>query len=324
MGGEMSFYFWASYFLITRGGAEMINRISGTAFVIGVAASLFSVTPVLAVTATPGTFGSPLDFNGFPGDKCALLITDFGAAKTCSSVSIKTTFGTPSFTAGNPEESGAGTSLSASDGGENESAAAAASADFGALHAYGQAQYGPLDDSNGGHGYGFASFSDELTVLGTNDVTVTFTSIVEGAFQGDGDGVSQLRVLNIVDGSELGELDINAGVDQFDPTEIKSEYVTLQPGHTYVIFDEITAAATADSRGAHNDSFAETADLSGTGLLYIDGPAGTLSFLSGHDYSTPSIGDVPEPSTWAMMILGFCGVGALLRRRKQAIGFGNN
>jgi hypothetical protein len=302
----------------------MINRISGPVFAIAVAASLYSVTPVLAVTATPGAFGSPLPFSGFPGDKCALAVTDVGAAKTCSSVSIKTTFGTPSFTGGNPEESGGPTSLTASDGGQNESAAASAAADFGALHAYGQAEYGPLDESNGGHGYGFASFIDEVTVLGTQGVTVTFTSIVEGSFLNDGDGVSQVRVINLFDGSELGELDMNAGVDQFDPTEIKSEYVTLEPGHTYVIFDEITAAATADSRGAHNDSFAETADLSGTGLLYIDGPAGTLSFLSGHDYSTPSIGDVPEPSTWAMMILGFCGVGALLRRRKQAIGFGNN
>ena len=66
-------------------------------------------------------------------------------------------------------------------------------------------------------------------------------------------------------------------------------------------------------------SFEEEADLSDTGLLYIDAPARTLSFLSGHDYSTPSIGDVPEPSTWVMMILGFCGLGAMLRHRKQAM-----
>ncbi|MDA9522934.1 hypothetical protein XI06_22300 [Bradyrhizobium sp. CCBAU 11434] len=30
-----------------------------------------------------------------------------------------------------------------------------------------------------------------------------------------------------------------------------------------------------------------------------------------------NIGAVPEPSTWAMMILGFCGVGFMAHRRKQ-------
>ena len=301
----------------------MINRIFGAAFVVGAAALLFPAAPVFAVTPIAGTFGSPNVVSFAPGDKCALPITDFGAAKTCSSVSIKTTFGTPPFTAGNPEESGAGTSLSAADGGENESAAASAAADFGALHAFADAQYGPLDNSNGGHGYGFAGFIDELTVLGTNDVTVTFTSILEGGFVNEGVGGSEIRVVD-ADGAS-GELDIIDAVDEFDPTEIKSEYVTLDPGHTYVIFDEMTAVAIPESQGAHDTSFEEKVDLSDTGLLYIDAPAGTLSFLSGHDYSTPNIGSVPEPSTWVMMIFGFCGLGAMLQRRKQVmIGLGKN
>jgi hypothetical protein len=34
-----------------------------------------------------------------------------------------------------------------------------------------------------------------------------------------------------------------------------------------------------------------------------------------------SVADVPEPSTWAMMILGFAGIGAMTyRRRKQTLG----
>jgi hypothetical protein len=33
-----------------------------------------------------------------------------------------------------------------------------------------------------------------------------------------------------------------------------------------------------------------------------------------------AVAAVPEPSTWAMMILGFAGIGAMTyRRRKQAI-----
>ena len=33
--------------------------------------------------------------------------------------------------------------------------------------------------------------------------------------------------------------------------------------------------------------------------------------------ATPTVSAVPEPSTWAMMILGFCGVGLMAYRRKQ-------
>jgi hypothetical protein len=32
----------------------------------------------------------------------------------------------------------------------------------------------------------------------------------------------------------------------------------------------------------------------------------------------PTIGAVPEPSTWAMMILGFCGLGFMAYRRQQS------
>jgi PEP-CTERM motif len=291
----------------------MLNR---AAFIVGVATSVFFATPVFAVVAIPGTFGFEQPFSGQAGDKCSLATSAFGLARTCSSVSIKTTYGTPQISGGNPEELGGPTSLTAADGGENEAAFASAAADFGTLEADGSAQYGPLDDTNGGHGFAFASFIDEMTVLGTQPETVTFTSIVEGGFLGDAVGDSQVRVIDVSDGHEM---DLFAEVNQFDPIEAQAKYVTLDPGQTYVIFDELTAAATADSaNGAHTDSDKEAADLSDTGILYIDAPAGTLSFLSGHDYSTPSASSVPEPSTWAMTILGFFGLGAMLLRRREA------
>jgi hypothetical protein len=31
----------------------------------------------------------------------------------------------------------------------------------------------------------------------------------------------------------------------------------------------------------------------------------------------PTVGAVPEPSTWAMMILGFAGIGFMVYRRKS-------
>lgn len=33
--------------------------------------------------------------------------------------------------------------------------------------------------------------------------------------------------------------------------------------------------------------------------------------------SVPSVGSVPEPSTWAMMILGFAGIGFITYRQRK-------
>jgi uncharacterized membrane protein YuzA (DUF378 family) len=42
--------------------------------------------------------------------------------------------------------------------------------------------------------------------------------------------------------------------------------------------------------------------------------------LDNVDVVQTSVGAVPEPSTWAMMVLGFCGVGTMAyRRRKQTL-----
>lgn len=46
--------------------------------------------------------------------------------------------------------------------------------------------------------------------------------------------------------------------------------------------------------------------------------APSLSFASGANLNIPT-GAIPEPSTWLMMILGFGGAGAVLRRRRTAI-----
>jgi hypothetical protein len=61
-----------------------------------------------------------------------------------------------------------------------------------------------------------------------------------------------------------------------------------------------------------------TADLSNTGRLTIDAltPGASLTFLSGANYSSDAVSAVPEPSTWAMMLLGFAGVGFMACRRK--------
>jgi hypothetical protein len=53
-------------------------------------------------------------------------------------------------------------------------------------------------------------------------------------------------------------------------------------------------------------------------------PVGPIHSLFADDYGHQAFafaGGVPEPGTWALMIMGFGGVGAVLRRRRQATAF---
>ena len=79
------------------------------------------------------------------------------------------------------------------------------------------------------------------------------------------------------------------------------------------------ALAEAVSPNFSHGAATELADLSNTGRLNIDftTPGGSFTTLSGHDYSTNAVGAVPEPSTWAMMILGFFGIGFMAYRRRS-------
>ena len=56
----------------------------------------------------------------------------------------------------------------------------------------------------------------------------------------------------------------------------------------------------------------DTFFLSSGGTIFTPFGAGSLTFESSID-TTPA---VPEPSTWAMMIVGFCGLGFMAYRRK--------
>jgi hypothetical protein len=53
-------------------------------------------------------------------------------------------------------------------------------------------------------------------------------------------------------------------------------------------------------------------------IFSIDAPGDyEIDFSQGVGNGTDGVGAVPEPSTWAMMMLGFVGIGAMTYRRKQ-------
>jgi hypothetical protein len=95
------------------------------------------------------------------------------------------------------------------------------------------------------------------------------------------------------------------------------------------IQDGITAAAgttsqtftSTNDRTSTNTWETETLNFTATSTSTLISLTGASGFsyvgLDNVDVEQTSISAVPEPSTWAMMILGFCGVGFVAYRRKQ-------
>jgi PEP-CTERM motif-containing protein len=212
-----------------------------------------------------------------------------------------------------------GVSVIGSVGGTGVGANASASGTFGVAHISGSAFYSASNtDQLTAIGDGYVSFTDKLTV-GASNVTVVFTSSLEGTFLDGGNGQSMVRMYDYAGGSDL--LNMQEFVSAGFSTQIVTRDVTLLANHSYLLYDAMEAIAQAVSPNCCHGADNELADLSNTGRLNIDAPVGSLTFLSGHDYSSNAVtGPVPEPSTWAMMILGFAGIGTMAyRRRKHAV-----
>jgi hypothetical protein len=156
-----------------------------------------------------------------------------------------------------------------------------------------------------------ASFSDRGTVNSNffavgSLVTVPVTYQIEGTSSGNG-GIGpsgqQFTVGNQVF-FDNGTRDLN--------------FVVGTP-IDFGAFLSVFADAAASISGATHLS---SADYGHSVHVFFDVPDGyTFDTLSGHNYGTNAVGAVPEPSTWAMMILGFAGVGFAAYRRKDKMAF---
>jgi hypothetical protein len=126
-----------------------------------------------------------------------------------------------------------------------------------------------------------------------------------------------------------------AGVTQTLATSVGATYrLTFDLGSAiqWGIQDGITAAAgtssktfTSTNNGTSTNTWeSETLNFTATStstLISLTGASGrSYVGLDNVDVEQTSVGSVPEPSTWAMMILGFAGIGAMAyRRRKSAM-----
>lgn len=97
-----------------------------------------------------------------------------------------------------------------------------------------------------------------------------------------------------------------------------SDTFRLDPGETFYVWARLAVLRSAfgatDASHTFNVTIAPEAQANVEQNLLP-----SLSLADGSNFTVPTDAAVPEPSTWAMMILGFAAAGALLRRRRLAV-----
>jgi hypothetical protein len=193
-------------------------------------------------------------------------------------------------------------------GGISGSAQAAGS--FGEAHLVvsadnGQFGAGSPDQSANVRSAATFGFGDLFTL--TSSATLHFSSFLDGSFTGDGSGSVAFNVQDIANRTSVFSTQIF--VSSLHPADSFSNDVVLAAGDyslTWFMDGEARSNIVLQS---------SMADMSNTGTLFIDSDV-ALSFASGHDYSSNAVGAVPEPSTWAMLLIGFAGIGFAAYRQR--------
>jgi hypothetical protein len=109
-------------------------------------------------------------------------------------------------------------------------------------------------------------------------------------------------------GFPLGDTETNGNFDFFDG-------MTLVKSGSGGTGTSGQIAAAAAFFPPNNGAFSFNSFTTSFTITILSGPA-TLDYAQ-IDYSLLSPAAVPEPATWAMMIIGFGGVGALMRRNRR-------
>ncbi|HWS98613.1 MAG TPA: PEPxxWA-CTERM sorting domain-containing protein, partial [Candidatus Methylomirabilis sp.] len=81
-------------------------------------------------------------------------------------------------------------------------------------------------------------------------------------------------------------------------------------------YDAYCSPCTVAQEQAAIDLVIPSSGFTFTGTYTIDEADGASASGSGH-FNVSAVDPVPEPSTWTMMIVGFCGLGFMAYRRKN-------
>lgn len=122
---------------------------------------------------------------------------------------------------------------------------------------------------------------------------------------------------NLLDSSTRASTGGN-GVNNASQNDISG---TFGGGYNFGIgtTDSATPVAPSELNESHTISIHCGRDCNGSGLIIIGGEEIDVTLIQESTLDTSVTSAVPEPSTWAMMVLGFCGLGFVTyRRRSQA------
>jgi hypothetical protein len=164
---------------------------------------------------------------------------------------------------------------------------------------------------------GAIGFVDGFTV-GPSDLNVRLVSSLSGNFSGGATGTVNFSLEDETT-NQFVFADQGLFAYRLSSSSSKTTDVTLSAGNTYLFNWSMEADASAGVDQLDSFGASSTADLAHTGTLHIDvlTPGGSLTYLSGSNYSSIA-GGVPELSTWAMSLIGFAGISFMAYRRKRA------
>ena len=191
---------------------------------------------------------------------------------------------------------------------------------FGSSHVYADAYRTLAGTIGDAQSRGYAEFSD-VVPAGNINGSLNFTFVITGSHTPTA-GVSSASAYaylyyDVVDAKTntgLGSGTWNS--TDLNPTATIIKNISVPTGDGILLRVSFEADAYTMN---YFTPYAVVADYSDALNVYID-PANSgadVVGLSGHDYATPGVGAVPEPSTWAMLLLGFAGLGFMAYRRKS-------
>jgi len=152
------------------------------------------------------------------------------------------------------------------------------------------------------------------TVTNTSGATHTYTlnEAASAALSGHGFSFTQTLASGT---ASTGPVAAHATVNLAPISGSGSDSSTITSG-----FADFLGLGTVSFDFSSTKSFSLTPASATLSLLASIGGAATISY--GYDAATPPpVGGVPEPASWAMMLLGFGAMGAMMRRRSTSISF---